>query len=58
MRSKGVKPNTITYSACEKGGRGAAGALEVFDKMRSKGVKPDTITYSACEKGGQWPRGR
>jgi pentatricopeptide repeat protein len=57
MRSKGVKPDVITYSACEKGGLWER-ALEVFDEMRSKGVKPDTITYSACEKGGQWPRGR
>jgi pentatricopeptide repeat domain-containing protein 1 len=63
MRTKGVKPDVITYnasiSACEKGGQWEK-ALQLLEEMRAKGVEPDVILYSAsisaCEKGGQWEK--
>jgi pentatricopeptide repeat protein len=63
MRTKGVKPDVITYnasiSACEKGGQWEK-ALQLLEEMRAKGVEPDVSLYSAsisaCEKGGQWEK--
>ena len=63
MRSEGIEPNVITYSAaisaCEKGKKWEK-ALSLLEQMRDARIKPDVISYSAaisaCEKGGQWER--
>jgi len=63
MESRGITPNTISYSAaisaCEKEGQWQQ-ALILLREMESRGISPGTISYnaaiSACEKGGQWQR--